>query len=82
MANVIVVGEGATFNDLPHFAGGIAPEDGIHTVWRHRAGSSLTEAFLMNSQPLRPRPPRPRGSPMSSPTEQRSNEPVNLPTCT
>jgi enoyl-CoA hydratase/carnithine racemase len=29
LANVIVVGEGAIFHDLPHFAGGIVPGDGI-----------------------------------------------------
>ena len=29
LANVIVAGEGATFHDLPHFAGGIVPGDGI-----------------------------------------------------
>jgi len=28
LANVIVAGEGATFDDLPHFAGGIVPGDG------------------------------------------------------
>src|SRR5262249_56560288 len=29
LANVIVAAEGATFNDIPHFAGGIVPGDGI-----------------------------------------------------
>jgi enoyl-CoA hydratase/carnithine racemase len=32
LANVIVAGEGMTFNDLPHFAGGIVPGDGIFTT--------------------------------------------------
>ena len=32
-ANVIVAGEGAIFNDLPHFAGGIVPGDVIFTTW-------------------------------------------------
>jgi enoyl-CoA hydratase/carnithine racemase len=38
LADVIVAGEGATFNDLPHFAGGIVPGDGIFTTWSYRAG--------------------------------------------
>jgi enoyl-CoA hydratase/carnithine racemase len=52
LANVIVAGEGATFNDLPHFAGGIVPGDGIFTTWSYRAGAGRTEAFLLNPQPL------------------------------
>ena len=52
MANVIVAGEGATFNDLPHFAGGIVPGDGIFTTWSYRAGAGRAEAFLLNPQPL------------------------------
>jgi enoyl-CoA hydratase/carnithine racemase len=52
MANVIVAGEGAMFNDLPHFAGGIVPGDGIFTTWSYRAGAGRAEAFLLNPQPL------------------------------
>lgn len=52
LANVIVAGEGATFNDLPHFAGGIVPGDGIFTVWSYRAGAGRAEAFLLNPQPI------------------------------
>ena len=52
MANVIVAGEGATFHDAPHFAGGIVPGDGIFTAWSYRAGAGRTEAFLLNPQPL------------------------------
>jgi enoyl-CoA hydratase/carnithine racemase len=52
MANVIVAGEGATFNDLPHFAGGIIPGDGIFTTWSYRAGPGRAEAFLLNPQPI------------------------------
>ena len=33
LANVIVAAEGATFHDVPHFAGGIVPGDGIFTTW-------------------------------------------------
>src|SRR5260370_6342198 len=44
MADVIVAGEGATFNDLPHFAGGIVPGDGIFTTWSYRAGAGRAEA--------------------------------------
>jgi enoyl-CoA hydratase/carnithine racemase len=52
LANVIVAAEGATFNDLPHFAGGIVPGDGIFTTWSYRAGAGRAEAFLLNPQPL------------------------------
>src|SRR6266704_2311324 len=33
LASVIVAAEGATFHDVPHFAGGIVPGDGIFTTW-------------------------------------------------
>ena len=52
LANVIVAGESATFHDLPHFAGGIVPGDGIFTAWSYRAGPGRAEAFLLNPQPL------------------------------
>jgi enoyl-CoA hydratase/carnithine racemase len=52
LADVIVSGEGATFNDLPHFAGGIVPGDGIFTTWSYRAGAGRAEAFLLNPAPI------------------------------
>jgi enoyl-CoA hydratase/carnithine racemase len=52
LASVIVAGEGATFNDLPHFAGGIVPGDGIFTTWSYRAGAGRAEAFLLNPHPV------------------------------
>src|SRR6266849_8734489 len=52
LASVIVAGEGASFNDLPHFAGGIVPGDGIFTTWSYRAGAGRAEAFLLNPHPL------------------------------
>lgn len=52
LTNVIVAGESATFHDLPHFAGGVVPGDGIFTAWSYRAGSGRAEAFLLNPQPL------------------------------
>ena len=52
LANVIVAGEGATFHDVPHFAGGIVPGDGMFTTWSYRAGAGRAEAFLLNQQPL------------------------------
>jgi len=52
LANVIVAGEGATFNDLPHFSGGIVPGDGIFTTWSYRAGAGRAEAFLLNPHPV------------------------------
>ncbi len=52
LASVIVAAEGATFHDVPHFAGGIVPGDGIFTTWSYRAGAGRAEAFLLNPQPL------------------------------
>jgi enoyl-CoA hydratase/carnithine racemase len=52
VANVVVAGEGASFNDLPHFGGGIVPGDGIFTTWSYRAGAGRAEAFLLNPQPI------------------------------
>lgn len=52
LANVVVAGASATFGDLPHFAGGIVPGDGIFTTWAYRAGPGRAEAFLLNPQPI------------------------------
>lgn len=52
LANVIVAAENASFHDVPHFAGGIVPGDGIFTTWSYRAGAGRAEAFLLNPQPL------------------------------
>ena len=53
LANVIVAGKGATFQDVGHFAAGVAPGDGIFTTWSYRAGAGRAEAFLLNPQPLK-----------------------------
>src|ERR1700757_4874555 len=52
LANVIVAAEGATFQDVGHFAAGVMPGDGIFTTWSYRAGAGRAEAFLLNPQPL------------------------------
>src|SRR5438270_11223057 len=52
LANVIIAGQGATFHDVPHFAGGVVPGDGIFTAWSYRAGAGRAEAFLLNPQTL------------------------------
>src|SRR6266446_6445649 len=52
LANVIVAAEGATFHDVPHFASGIVPGDGIFTTWSYRAGAGRAEAFLLNPLPI------------------------------
>ena len=48
----VVAAEGATFHDLPHFAGGFVQGDGIFTTWTYRVGAARAEAFLLNPQPL------------------------------
>jgi len=52
LANVIVAAEGATFQDVAHFAAGVVPGDGIFTTWSYRAGAGRAEAFLLNPQPV------------------------------
>lgn len=52
LASVIVAAESATFQDVAHFAAGVAPGDGIFTTWSYRAGAGRAEAFLLNPQPL------------------------------
>ena len=52
LANVIVAAEGATFQDVGHYAAGVAPGDGIFTTWSYRAGAGRAEAFLLNPRPL------------------------------
>jgi enoyl-CoA hydratase/carnithine racemase len=52
LASVIVAAEGATFQDVAHFAAGVAPGDGIFTTWSHRAGAGRAEAFLLNPKPI------------------------------
>jgi enoyl-CoA hydratase/carnithine racemase len=52
LANVIVAAEGATFQDVAHFAAGVVRGDGIFTAWSYRAGAGRAEAFLLNPQAL------------------------------
>jgi enoyl-CoA hydratase/carnithine racemase len=52
LADVIVAAEGATFQDVGHFAVGVTPGDGIFRTWSYRAGAGRAEAFLLNPQPL------------------------------
>lgn len=52
LANVIVAAKTATFHDLPHFAGGIVPGDGVYTTWSYRAGAGRSEAFLLSPRPV------------------------------
>src|SRR5271167_1688770 len=52
LSNVIVAAEGATFQDMGHYAAGVVPGDGIFTTWSYRAGAGRAEAFLLNPQPL------------------------------
>ena len=52
LANVIVAAEGATFQDVGHYAAGVVPGDGIVTTWSYRAGAGRAEAFLLNPRPL------------------------------
>jgi enoyl-CoA hydratase/carnithine racemase len=52
LANVIVAGESATFQDVAHYAQGVTPGDGIFTTWSYRGGAGRAEAFLLDPKPL------------------------------
>ena len=54
LASVIVAAEGATFQDVAHFAAGVTPGDGIFTTPGVIAHWSRDERrpFLLNPQPL------------------------------
>jgi enoyl-CoA hydratase/carnithine racemase len=52
LANVIVAGESATFHDLPHFAGGIVPGDGVFTLWSYHVGPGRAQAMLLDPKPF------------------------------
>src|SRR5256886_3545025 len=52
LASVIVAADGATFEDVAHYAVGVAPGDGIFTTWSYRAGAGRAEAFLLDPKPL------------------------------
>ena len=54
--------EGATFQDVGHFAVGVTPGDGIFTTWSYRAGPGRAEAFLLNPQPLPAQCPHTNGA--------------------
>jgi enoyl-CoA hydratase/carnithine racemase len=47
-----VAGESATFNDLPHFAGGIVPGDGVYTLWSYLVGPGRAQAMMLDPKPL------------------------------
>ena len=72
LADVIVAGEGATFQDVGHFAVGVTPGDGIFTTWSYRAGAGRAEAFLLNPQPLPARQRLRMGSCRGGSTERQS----------
>ena len=52
LADLNVDAEGATFQDVGHFAAGVTPGDGILNTWSYRAGAGRAEAFLLNPHPL------------------------------
>ena len=52
LTNVIIAGQGATFNDVPHFAGGLVPGDGIFVTWSYFAGAGRAQAFLLSPKPV------------------------------
>lgn len=52
LANAVIAGNSATFNDAPHFAGGIIPGDGIFATWSYRVGPTRAESLLLDPKPI------------------------------
>jgi len=52
LANVIIAGKSASFNDAPHFKGGIVPGDGVFTLWSYYIGPGRAQAMLLSPQPV------------------------------
>jgi len=52
LANVIIAGKSASFNDAPHFKGGIVPGDGVFTLWSYYVGPGRAQALLLSPQPV------------------------------
>src|SRR6266478_3023607 len=52
LANVIIAGKSASFNDAPHFKGGIVPGDGVFTLWSYYIGPGRAQAMLLSPQPM------------------------------
>ncbi|WP_439596302.1 enoyl-CoA hydratase/isomerase family protein [Falsiroseomonas sp.] len=52
LANLVVAGSSASFDDLPHFAGGIVPGDGVYTLWAHLLGPARAQAMMLDPKPL------------------------------
>lgn len=58
LADIVIAGESASFNDLPHFSGGIIPGDGIYTLWSHHVGPGRAQYALLNPTPISARTAR------------------------
>ena len=84
LANVIVAGEGATFQDVAHYAQDVTPGDGIFTTWSYRGGAGRAEAFLLDPEASGRRALRSNGewSRRLCRTGRRSIERENWPNCT
>jgi enoyl-CoA hydratase/carnithine racemase len=57
LANVIVAAEGATFQDVAHFAAGVVPGDGIFTTWSYRMERDERRRFCSTHSRCRRVPP-------------------------
>ncbi len=52
LANEVIAGDGASFNDLPHFKSGIVPGDSVFTLWSYYVGPGRAQAMLLNPHPM------------------------------
>jgi enoyl-CoA hydratase/carnithine racemase len=52
MCDIVLLSETACFQDSPHFARGVVPGDGAHTVWPLVIGRNRANYFLVSGQRL------------------------------
>ena len=52
MCDIVLASEDAYLQDSAHFPRGVAPGDGVHTVWPHAIGLNRARYFLLTGQKL------------------------------
>src|SRR6267154_6344900 len=61
LADIVIATPDTVFQDKPHFAFGIVPGDGIHSLWPHVIGSIRGRYFVLTQQKLDVKEAKARG---------------------
>ncbi|MBL6751320.1 MAG: enoyl-CoA hydratase/isomerase family protein [Nevskia sp.] len=52
MSDIVIASDNATFQDAPHFPGGLVPGDGVHIIWPQLLGMNRGRYFLLTGQTI------------------------------